>query len=90
VQVASGSRISNALVAALEVLHAGDMAAVEAAVAALAWQKLTQLPTSLLYDLALLVTDRQAQGDQQGAAEQEQLLRHYLEVMAAATAAVVI
>eukprot|EP00775_Hariotina_reticulata_P006027 gene6027-6265_t len=85
-QIASGSRISNALVAALEVLHGGNMAAVEAAVAALAWQRLTQLPTSLLYDLALLVADCQAHGDQQAAAEQEQLLRHYLKEMVPAYA----
>lgn len=79
-QVASGSRVSGSFIAALEVLHQGDMTAAGAAVASLAWQQLHALPTSLLWDLAWLVQD----GVQQQDAAQVQLfgvlLRHYVQV----------
>lgn len=78
--MASGSRVSEALIAALEVLHGGDMAAVEAAVAALAWRQLAAMPTSLLHDLALLTADASACGDAEGLQLYARLLRHYTQV----------
>jgi hypothetical protein len=81
-QVASGSHISGTLVAALEVLKQGDMAAVEAAVAALAWQQLATLDSSLLADLALLVADGHAAADGQAVKLYSNLLRHYAQVCA--------
>jgi hypothetical protein len=80
VQVASGSRISGSLIAALEVLKHGDMAAVEAAVASLAWQQLTTLDTTLIADLALLVADAHAAGDDEAVQLYGKLLRHYAQV----------
>lgn len=79
-QVASGSRVSNPLVAALEVIHAGDMPAVEAEIACLAWQQLQAMPTSLLHDLALLVTDAVQTADEEGIQRYSGLLRHYAQV----------
>jgi hypothetical protein len=83
VQVASGSRVSNSLIAALEVLKQGDMAAVEAAVATLAWQQLAALDSSLLADLALLVADGHAAGDGEAVQLYGKLLRHYAQVRTA-------
>jgi hypothetical protein len=79
-QVASGSRISGSLIAALEVLKQGDMAAVEAAVAALAWQQLATLDSSLLADLALLAAEAHAAGDAEAVQLYGKLLRHYAQV----------
>lgn len=70
--------MSGPLIAALEVLHAGDMAAVGARVASLAWQRLRELPTSLLWDLAWLVADGLEGGDEQQVALYGGLLRHYV------------
>lgn len=80
VQVASGSRVSGSLIAALEVLHQGDMAAVGASVASMAWQQLQALPTSLLWDLAWLVQDGYQQQDAQQVQLLGGLLRHYVQV----------
>lgn len=80
VQVASGSRVSGSLIAALEVLHQGDMAAVGASVASMAWQQLQALPTSLLWDLAWLVQDGYQQQDVQQVQLFGGLLRHYVQV----------
>jgi hypothetical protein len=79
-QVTSGSRVSGSLIAALEVLHKGDMTAVGAAVASLAWQQLQTLPTSLLWDLAWLVQDGFKQQDGQQVQLFGGLLRHYVQV----------
>jgi hypothetical protein len=64
------------------VLKQGDMAAVEAAVAALAWQQLATLDSSLLGDLALLVADAHAAGDAEAVQLYGKLLRHYAQVCA--------
>lgn len=74
--------MSGSLIAALEVLHEGDLAAVAAAVASLAWQQLQALPTSLLWDLAWLVQDGVQQHDGQQVQLFGGLLRHYLQVRA--------
>lgn len=72
--------MSGSLIAALEVLQQGDMAAVGAAVASLAWQQLQALPTSLLWDLAWLVQDGLEQQDEQQVQLYGGLLRHYVQV----------
>lgn len=72
--------MSGSLIAALEVLQQGDMAAVGAAVASLAWQQLQGLPTSLLWDLAWLVQDGLEQQDEQQVQLYGGLLRHYVQV----------
>ena len=74
-QVASGSRVSGHLVAALEVLQGGSAAAaVAAAVAAMCWAQLARMPTSLLQDLAMLLADACACGGADGDAVTQQLL----------------
>jgi hypothetical protein len=64
------------------VLKQGDMAAVEAAVAALAWQQLETLDSSLLSDLALLVADAHAAGDGEAVQLYGKLLKQYAQVCA--------
>ncbi|KAF8070869.1 SDG40 [Scenedesmus sp. PABB004] len=81
VKVASGSRVSGPFIAALEVLHDGDMAAVSAAVARLAWAGLAALPTPLLADLALLASDAQHSHDAAATRRCAALLRHYLRAV---------
>ncbi|WIA11509.1 hypothetical protein OEZ85_011622 [Tetradesmus obliquus] len=81
IKVVSGSRVSGSLIAALEVLKHGDMAAVEAAVAGLAWQQLAALDSSLLSDLALLVADAHVAGDGEAVQLFGKLLRHYAQVV---------
>lgn len=80
IQVASGSRVSGPLIAALEVLQQGDMSAVGGAVASLSWQQLQALPTSLLWDLAWLVQDGWKQQDEAQVQLFGGLLRHYVQV----------
>jgi aminoglycoside/choline kinase family phosphotransferase len=62
------------------VLQGGDLAAVSAAVASLAWQQLQALPTSALYDLAWLTQDALQTGDEEQTALWDGLLQHYVQV----------
>ncbi|KAF6264965.1 hypothetical protein COO60DRAFT_1634018 [Scenedesmus sp. NREL 46B-D3] len=81
IKVASGSRVSSSLIAALEVLKRGDMGAAEAAVAGLAWRQLAALGSPLLADLALLVADGHAAGDGEAVQVYGKLLRHYAQAV---------
>jgi len=84
VKVASGSRVSNALVAALEALTGGDTARVEFLVAALCWLQLQAMPTPLLVDLAALVLEASLKTDDEGEAEAAHAaqFRHYCALLA--------